>query len=151
FRRFKECYLETHRGGAMEQNSLATAGMHLNHFEKSLGEGFPLHTLTLADLQAHVTARAKKRYRGRPLSPVTLRKETASFRAAWNWAVVTGLVSGPFPSKGLAYPKGDEKPPFMTRQEIERRLAGASIASRRAELWDCLYLTNADLHDFLAL
>ena len=30
----------------------------------------------------HVTARAKKKYRGRPLSPVTLRKEVASFRAA---------------------------------------------------------------------
>src|SRR5205823_5932178 len=48
----------------------------------TLGENFPLQELQLADLQRHVTARRKKKYRGQPLSPVTLKKEMASFRQA---------------------------------------------------------------------
>jgi integrase len=149
FRRLKERYLETHSAGAMEPNSLATVAMHLNHFERTLGARFAVQSLTLADLQRHVTARAKKKYRGRPLSPVTLKKEVASFRAAWNWAALSGLVTGPFPAKGLAYPKADEKPPFMTRDEIERRLAAGMTAAERAVLWDCLYLTHAEVDDLL--
>ncbi len=80
---FREKYLEAHRDGAMETNGLATVEMHLGHFEETLGEKFPLQNLQLADLQRHVTARRKKKYRGKPLSPVTLKKEMASFRAAW--------------------------------------------------------------------
>jgi site-specific recombinase XerD len=126
----------------MEANSLQTVAMHLNHFERTFGAKFPLQKLTLADLQRHVTERARKQYRGKPLSPVTLKKEMASLRAAWNWAAHTGLVRGAFPSKGLVYPKADEKPPFMTRKEIERKLHNRMTAKERAELWDCLYLTR---------
>jgi len=150
FRRFKDRYLETHRNGAMEANSLATAKMHLNHFELSLGERFPVAGLTLFDLQRHVTGRAKKKYRGRPLSPVTLRKEVNSFRAAWNWAALTGAVKGAFPAKGLVYPKADEKPPFMTIPEIERKVVTGTSDGSRSDMWDCLYLTRTDIEEFLA-
>ena len=130
---FRQKYLDTHRQGAMEANSLQTIEMHLRHFERTLGSKFPLQQLTLADLQRHVTERGKKKYRGRQLSPATLRKEVASFRAAWNWACLNGMVVGTFPSKGLVYPKSDEKPPFMTRAEIERRLTPAMKEAERAE------------------
>jgi integrase len=133
----------------MEANSLQTVAMHLNHFERTFGAKFPLQKLTLADLQRHVTERAKKKYRGKPLSPVTLKKEMASLRAAWNWAASTGLVKGAFPSKGLVYPKADERPPFMTRAEIERKLHNRMTAKERAELWDCLYLTRPELDELL--
>jgi integrase len=150
FRRFKERYLEAHGDGAMEHNSLGTAEMHLNHFEKTLGDRFHMQTLTLADLQRHVTERSRQKYRGQALSPVTLRKEVASFRAAWNWATLTGLVKGPFPSRGLVYPKTDEKPPFMTREEIERRITPKITEAELAELWECLYLTRPELDELLA-
>jgi integrase len=150
FRRFKEHYLETHRGGAMEPNSLATVAMHLGHFEKTLSERFPLHELTAADLQRHINRRRQKKYRGRALSPVTLKKEMASFRAAWNWAVHMGLVKGIFPSKGLVYPKADEKLPFMTWTEIERKISPGTLDNHQAELWDCLYLTQPELEELLA-
>jgi integrase len=149
FAAVRQAYLDTHRHGAMEANSLQTVAMHLGHFERTLGGKFPLQRLTLADLQRHVTERAKKKYRGKPLSPVTLKKEMASFRAAWNWAGLNGLVAGPFPSRGLVYPKSDEKPPFMTRAEIERRLAPALKDAERAELWNCLYLTQEEVPQFL--
>jgi integrase len=150
FKTFKERYLEAHRHGAMEANSLATAAMHLGHFERTLGEGFQLQRLVLVDLQRHVNARARKKYRGKPLSPVTLRKETASFRAAWNWAILSGLMKGTFPSKGLVYPKADEKPPFMTLEEARTRAeAGGLSEGELAELWDSVYLRRAEVDELL--
>lgn len=134
----------------MEANSLQTVAMHLRHFERTVGERFTIRSLALSDLQRHVTERARKRYRGRPLSPVTLRKEVASLRAAWNWGTVAGVTSGPFPSRGLVYPKGDQKPPFRTMQEIERDLATGSFSDAEiAERWECLYLRKKEIEQLL--
>jgi integrase len=149
FYRFKEQYLETHQNGAMEENSLSTVRIHLNHFERTLGERFPVQELTLADLQRHLNRRQEVKYRGKKLSPITLRKEMASFRAAWNWATHMSLVQGAFPSCGLVYPKADEKMPFMTWQEIERKIDPTMKEGERAELWDCLYLTQPELEELL--
>jgi integrase len=152
FATFKEKYLATHGSGVMEENSLATAEMHLKHFEKTLGVSVLLQDLTTADLQRHLDRRRQKKHRGKPLSPVTLKKEMASFRAAWNWAATIGLVSGSFPGKGLVYPKRDEKPPFQTWQEIERCIArGGLTAGEEAALWECLFLTQPELAELLAL
>ena len=116
--------------------------MHLGHFVTTLGERFDVQALTLEELQRHVDKRAKKRYRGRPLSPVTLRKEMATLRACWNWGVHGGKLKGSFPSRDLKYPKGEEKPPFQTWAEIERRVALGGISAReQEELWECLFLT----------
>jgi integrase len=71
------------------------------------------------------------------------------FRAAWSWAAQTGLVRGPFPSRGLVYPKADERPSFLTQPEIERRLTPQLTEAERAGLWDCLYLAPADLEELL--
>jgi hypothetical protein len=78
FQAFREQYLDTQRQGSMEANSLGTVAMHLGHFERTLGEAFPLQELTLADLQRHVTARARKKYRGKPLNVF------AHSRPIWN-------------------------------------------------------------------
>lgn len=151
FAAFREKYLDTHRNGSMEQNSFKTTEMHLRHFERTFGDKFEVRKLTLADLQRHVSERAKKKYRGKPLSPVTLRKEVASLRAAWNWGSLNGLTAGIFPAKGLVYPKGDEKPPFQTWQEIERKLGGGGLAEAEvAEMWDSLYLRKEEIEKLLA-
>lgn len=144
----RDRYLAAHGTGAMEVNSLATVRMHLGHFVRTLGERFPLRALGVNDLQQHIDQRRKKRYRGRLLSPVTLKKEMASFRAAWNWATDRGFVSRPFPQRGLVYPKGDEKPTFLTRVEIERHLHGSS-GPAAAELWERLFLRKEELLELL--
>jgi hypothetical protein len=79
FGEFSERNLEAHSGGAMEANSLATVAMHLNHFRKTLGEGFLLEKLALADLQRHVNRRAKKKQLGRRL-PASARGGTGPWR-----------------------------------------------------------------------
>jgi integrase len=145
-------YLETHRNGAMEANSLETVAMHLRHFIATFGEKFPLPTLTLTHLQQHVDRRSKKKgIRGKPLSPVTLRKEMTSLRAAWNWGALNGYVTGPFPNKGLKYPKSTDKPPFQTRIEIESQLKTAALGpAEERDLWDCLFLTLPEITELLA-
>ena len=146
----KEKFIEAHSAGAMEKNSLETVAMHLRHLIKTLGINFSVQTLNLARLQEHVNLRAKKKgIRNRPLSPATIRKEIASFRAAWNWAVQMGLVTGNFPNRGLKFPKAEEKPPFQTSQEIERQIARGVTAAEERDLWDCLLVTLPDIDELL--
>ncbi len=146
----RDRYLETLSGGAIEDNSLSTMRMHLRHFVGTLGDGIILEELTQPDLQRHISERARKKYRGKPLSPVTLKKEMASLRAMWNWAVHAGLIRGHFPSRGLVYPKHDEKPPFQTRAEIERKIgAGGLSEAEQRELWDALFLTLPEIDEML--
>jgi integrase len=146
----RDLYVQAHANGAVEENSLATIQMHLRHFVITLGESFPIQQLTLSDLQRHVDRRARKKYRGRSLSPVTMRKEMASFRACWNWGVHGGKLQGHFPSRGLKYPKADEKPPFQTWEEIERQIAQGGLKdTEKKALWDCLFLRLAEIEGFL--
>ncbi|MEX1223634.1 MAG: site-specific integrase, partial [Pirellulales bacterium] len=49
------------------------------------------------------------------------------------------------------YPKFEEKPPFQTCEEIERKIArGGLSAAEQADLWDCLFLTLPEIDDLLA-
>ena len=69
------------------------------------------------------------------VSPGTIKKEIITLRTTWNWGVQFGLVTGKYPNKDLRYAKVDEKPPFQTFAEIERKLHGLS-KKQIAELWD---------------
>jgi integrase len=147
----RDQYLATMGIGVIEQNSLDTIAMHLRHFEKKLGKDFCMQGLSLARLQAYVVERAKEKgIHKRSLSPATIRKEIASLRAAWNWAVHTQLLTGPFPNRGLKFPKTTEKPPFQTWAEIERQLGQSKLseADKRA-LWDCVFLAPAEIEGLL--
>jgi integrase len=139
-------YLQTHTNGTIEQNSLGTARSHLNQIAVTLGERFRIQGLTLLKLQEHVDRRVKKH-----ISPVTLKKEIATLRACWNWAVHGGLLKGMFPSNGLRLPKEEEKEPFHTFAEIEGIIAAENPDdARREALWECLYLTRPEAEEFLS-
>jgi integrase len=148
FSGLRDAYLAAHSSGAMEENSLETVKMPLRHLAETLGERFHVQELTLDDLQRHINRRAQKQYRGKPLSPTTLKKEVASFRAVWNWGVQSGRLKGTFLNRGLKFPKADEKPPFMTWAEIERKLPGLDERERQ-ELWDCLFLQQPEVAELL--
>lgn len=137
----RDGYLAAH-DAALEASTLKLARTHFKHLAATLGEGFPLPTLSMLHLQGHVDRRTKT------VSAATARKEIATLGTAWNWGRRTGLLSSPCPSKGLVYPKADEKPPFQTRAEIERQLDGLTPA-QQGELWDCLYLTLPEVQSLL--
>ncbi len=138
----RDRYLSTHANGIIEANSLDTCKLHLGHFCRVLGDGSPLGELSLSRLQEYVNERAEAK-----LVPVTIRKEVATFRAAWNWGEPMGLTAGKFPNRGLRYPKADEKPPFMTMAEIERQLASGGDPGA---LWEALYLQASEVAELLA-
>ena len=146
-------YLEGIPDGSMEDNSLGTVKIHMSHFERILGKGFPVKALKIADLQQYVRTRCgEEGRRKKPVSPTTIRKELATFSAVWTWARVHEYVEGPFPNRGIKYPKTSEKPPFQTHQEIERQLSRGGLAEMEGEeLWDCLYLTVREIEEVLAL
>jgi integrase len=139
-------YLTTHANGTIEESSLTTARSHLNQIAESFGERFHVQKLTLLNLQQHVDRRRKK-----GIAPITLKKEIATFRACWNWAVHGGMLKGTFPARGLRFPKEEEKEPFRTFAEIEAIIAKEHADDgRRDALWEALYLTRPELEDFLA-
>ena len=140
----RDRYLATY-AQANEKNTLRTAKTHFRHLTDTLGSQFPVAQLKPPDLQRHIDRRATA-----SISPVTIRKELATLGTAWNWAEQTGSISGSFPNKGLVYPKTDEKPPFQTREEIERQIRRGRLGGEaQSELWECLFLALPDITELL--
>ena len=130
-------------------DSLETFRMHLNHvLRKFGGASFLVKDLVAADLQDYLDKRVRRKGKKTvPLSPVTLRKELASFRACFNWAVQTGLLTGSFPNRGLRFPKGEDKRPFMTWEKFDFRPMSprwSSVAGDQAALGLLVSRSSAD-------
>lgn len=145
-------YLAALGNGSVEANSLETFRMHLNHVLRKFGNKLLLKDIVAADLQDYLDTRVRRKGKKTvPLSPVTLRKELASFRACFNWAVQTGLLTGTFPNRGLRFPKGEDKRPFMTWEEIDRRVTRGGLSPEETKrFWDCLFLDLQQIDEFLA-
>ena len=142
FAQIRDGYLKTIGNGAVEKNTLYTSKIHLAHVAGTLGERFLIASLAHADLQRHVTRRSATG----SAAAVTIKKELDTLRSAWNWAKRMGYVPGDFPGAGLVYPKGEEKLPFMSWTEIERRIA---TGGNPEDLWECLYLREPEVASFL--
>lgn len=144
-RRLIDQYLAAHGNGTIEESSLSTARSQLNQFTQTVGERFRIQALTLLDLQGHVDRRRKK-----GVSAATLKKEVASVRACWNWAVNSGILKGRFPNRGLRFPKEEEKEPFRSFAEIEAIIASEKPDdARMQDLWEALYLTLPEIEELL--
>ncbi|MFL5330227.1 MAG: tyrosine-type recombinase/integrase [Gemmataceae bacterium] len=139
--RLKDRYLATLANGSIEASSLGTVTIHLKHAERILGEGFPLTELSLANLQGYVDKRAKAK-----ISAYTIRKEIRTLGAAWRWGRPMKLTHHEFPADGIRYPKDAEKPPFMTRSEIDRQIAAGGDPSL---FWECMYLQVDEISELL--
>jgi integrase len=145
----RDRYLETHANGSLEIHTIRGIRRHFGHLVRHFGESFPIRTMTLADLQGYADKRAKAKGRRGKLLPVTIKKEIVTLSIAWNWGARMDLVAGRCPVDGLRYAKGDEKPPFQSRAEIERQLPGLPLG-KADELWEALYLTASEVEQLLA-
>lgn len=146
----RDRYFEIHEN-SLEATTIHGMRLHFRHLIKTLGERFPLDELSLASLQEHATRREKMKGIGGKLSPATVRKELVTLRTAWNWAVGFGLLDGKYPAlKKVRLRKPEEKPPFQTWAEIERRVAAGGLTRPQVrELWDALYLTLPEIDELL--
>jgi integrase len=138
-------------GGAVEESTLYTIRIHAKHLKRILGEDTDVRTINRDSLQEYITTRrAQRSRRGTAISPVTIRKELTTLSGVWTWGMATGLA-GPFPNKGLKYPKGAEKPPFQTWEEIEKQVERGNLSEKeQAALWDCLFLSLQETAELLA-
>jgi integrase len=149
---FRDRYFQTHQE-ALGERTLNTAQLHFKHLVRILGADFPIRDLTLADLQGYVDRRSKeKNSAGKRILPTTTRKDIVTLRTAWNWGTKMVLVAGRYPNAGLCYPKLDEKPPFQTRDQIERKIAAGGLTDKEVnELWHALYLQAHEIAELLAI
>ena len=146
-----EAYEDGRVEHAKEQTTIVTERIHLGHLRKYLPLRTVAQAIGVADVQQYVSRRLKDKWRGRQIKVDTIKKEIATFRAIWNWGERHGHVTGRAPTRGLQYPKRDEKPPFMTRADIERVVSrGGLSADEERELWDSLFLKSDEIAKLLA-
>jgi integrase len=135
--------------GAKEKSTVYGESIHRKHLLRHLGSRKAVRAITKADLQAYIARRTKDKWRGKNIRPETIKKEITTLRLVWNWSHEQQLVSTPPPTKGLVYPKTDEKYPFMTREEIERYVAGLDNEDEIKKYWESLYLSTEEISDVL--
>lgn len=146
-------YREALPSDALEPESLRITELHMRHFVRILGVRKNLGELTLDDLQRYVLKRSNEPGKRNPnVSVGTIRKELTTLNTLWNWAALHGYVTGLLPKRGLKFPKLDDHPPFQTYAQVVRQVnRGRLTTAEQARLWDCLYLSTAELDDLLAI
>ncbi len=139
---------------AKELTTLKTEEIHIKVFrkKKKLPLTKTLDQLTTHDIQQFINRESRRKFGNRFLSPDTIKREVDTLKCILNWAQTQQLVKEAPSLRGLVYGKRDEKPPFMTRTEIERILArGGLDETEIARLWEALYLTIPEVLEVLEL
>jgi len=149
-REFYDAYMNKLPVGRKEASTLYGEGIHLKHLKRHLGPSRKLQSITKADLQDYVSYRLKEKHHDKTIQPDTVRKELVTFRMLWNWGVQEGLLTGPSPTKHVVLPLTDEKPPFMTRQEVQAIFArGGLTGAEESRLWGAIYLETTEIGQVL--
>ena len=143
-------YLQSLPEGAKAHSTLKTEETHLSHLLRHLRGSQLAQAVGIGDMQTYVKKRLRDKYRGKSIHPDTVKKEVATLRLIWNWGVSRGHLEGPAPTNGIAYPKSEQKSPFMTWDEIQRVInRGGLSAEQEAGLWESLYLTLPQIEEVL--
>jgi integrase len=130
--------------GSLEETTISTMNVHRRSLERHFGKGKIVESIDLIALQEFVEKRAGDDGLTGLLSPATIRKEVVTLRTVWNWAKQRKLIHSDLPTRGLKYPKGTEKPPYMPFKDVLRRTKGGE-----SDLWECAFLTREDLDELL--
>ena len=137
--------------GAKAPSTLQGEAIHIGHLLRLLGPSRSVQALQSRDVQDYIASRLKELWNDRPIRPCTVKKEITTLRLIWNWAVDQGYLTGRPPTKSIIFPKDEEKPPFMTRCEIERTIRrGGLTEDEEKELWASLFLTSPEIQELLA-
>ena len=143
-------YFATYIAGK-EDTTVAGERIHTGHFRRVIGDTTAFADLDTNELQTYATKRSKEKgLRGRKVSPETVKKEFRTFNQIWKMAMAKGYASGPSPTKGVKLALIDEKPPFMTWEEIETIIKrGGLTEEQQKTYWDCLFLDEKQVLEFL--
>lgn len=144
-----ELYLQAHKGQKAPA-SLKTERTHLTNLQQCLGEraSLPLPQVNKADLETALSLRCEQ------VSPTTVMKERQTLVCFFKWAASRDFLQGrPSPAENLcAFQEHREKLRFRTLEEIEAALARGGLSEEEVEqYWACLYLTQAEIGEVLAV
>ena len=134
-----------------EPVSLTTERVHIRHFQRLIGGRRRFASVDTAMLQDYAAKRSEEPgQRGRKVSGATIGKELTTFDQIWKVAIQKQYVEGPSPTKGVKLALVDEKSPFKTWAEIEAIIVrGGLTANEQKEYWDCLFLDERQVLEFL--
>lgn len=145
-------YLAEFPRNSKEPTTWKTERIHIGHLRRILNQRLSLAEITERHLQEYVDVRTRgDGKKVRPVRRETVQKEIGTFSAIWNkWGVPQGLVGSPAPVARLVYPKGTAKPPFQTREQIERQIGRGGLSpEQESELWDGLFLSLPEVEELL--
>ncbi len=129
--------------GAKESNTRANERVHFGHLRRLIGAKTPVTKVTSGVIQKFVDDRSKESYRGKPIKPQTVRKEIGTLQSVLSWAAHREIVTATFSTRRVVFPKGREKHPFQTYDEINAIVARSNLSPQaERELWDGLFLTT---------
>ncbi|OWK40950.1 tyrosine-type recombinase/integrase [Fimbriiglobus ruber] len=137
---------------AKEPSTRKTEAIHIAHLRRLLDTGLPLVDVTSRTIQGYIDARSQEMgRRNKPVRSKTVKKELGTFSTVWNkWGIPQGLVATKAPVTNLTYPKETAKPPFQTRDQIERQIGRCHpTKEEQAELWSGLFLTLPEIEEVL--
>jgi len=136
----------------VEPNTLKTLAFHMNHLKRILTPDKSLETIGLAAVQGYANARAREKHHGKRIQSYTIRKELRTFRQAWTWALEMAhtRTSPTWRLKSLELEKDVGREPFRTFEQIVQKIKrGGLTQDAQDRLWETLYLTSAELSEFL--
>ena len=143
-------YFEAFLKESIEENSYSMLQTHRNNLERLIGKRTKVADFGTGDIQKYIDRRAKEPGRRGPIKPVTIRKEVTTLSTIFKWAVSNGHMDVAPDKKGIRYPKGKEKPPFQTWDEIERKVNRGGLSEDQiAEFWECLFLNTIEIGELL--
>jgi integrase len=132
--------------GHLAESNRATVRGHLRTLREKLGSktSDPIDLIEPRHLDAYIQVRLRER------SPTTVCKERSSVVQFFDWAVRSGyLTASPAATLPKVKPAGDLLP-FRTYQELESVIRRGGLSAREVlALWDCLFLTPAEIADVL--
>jgi len=149
-----EAYLEDQISKA--SNTVSCEKTHIGHLTRILKKSSRLRTIKLHDLQEYVNIRSKEKYHRRLISGTTIRKELATFRQIWDWALSREYVLTRCPIYGegqrwaVKIPKPKEKKKFQTWKQIENQIKRGGLSDdEKKELWSSLFLDQDQIIELL--
>jgi integrase len=121
-------YFDAFLKESIEENSFGMLETHRNNLERLIGKRTKAAAFGTGDIQKYVDKRAKEPGRRGKIQATTIRKEITTLSTIFKWAVSNGHLNAAPEKKGIRYPKGKEKPPFQTWEEIERKIKRGGLS-----------------------
>ncbi len=147
FDELADAYLEASKGFKAE-STLTTERIHLRTAQAVLGRTakVPVDQLRHKDLDGVLQKRLQE------VTDTTVKKERQTLVSLFIWAVQQEILESS-PAAGLRVIKADrDRPPFRTLEEIEEMPKQGGLDDTQAtEIWECLYLTPAEIAEILTL